>query len=127
MRGGVKLSTFAPEKHDVDFSKSIEELDESEPERQDTGIDAAAVAKAAAEARTSIDVKLRRRKQAEAAGLIEPRVVTNVYEGGPFKEPHKMSRIDYIKKHNNLGTIGKMIRTETMRKDEENFYKTLSD
>ena len=38
-----------------------------------------------------------------------------------------MSRIDYIKKHNNLGTIGKMIRTETMRKDEENFYKTLSD
>ena len=89
MRGGVKLSTFAPEKHDVDFSKSIEELDESEPERQDTGIDAAAVAKAAAEARTSIDVKLRRRKQAEAAGLIEPRVVTNVYEGGPFKEPQK--------------------------------------
>lgn len=117
----------------MDFSKSIEELgDESEPERTETDptlviAKGNAKGKGAEKKKSNIEDRLRRRKQAEAAGMIEPRTVTNVYDGGPFKEPHRMSRLEYIKKHNNLGTIGKIMRSETMRRDEEHFYKTLSD
>jgi hypothetical protein len=122
------LSTFAPEKHDIDFSKSIEDLDESEPERTETDPQLMKVDKGkTADKKATMEDKIRRRKQAEAAGLVEPRTVTNVYDGGPFKEPSRMSRIEYIKKHNNLGTIGKIMRSETMRRDEEQFYKTLSE
>ena len=127
LKGGVKLSTFATEKHDLDFSLSIDDGEEK-AENSNTDDGDAKKDDKSSQNKTSYEVKMRRRKQAEAAGLIEPRTVTNVFDGGPFKEPHRMSRLEYIKKHNNLGTIGKMIRAETMKqKEEEAFYKTLSE
>ena len=73
------MTQFAPEKHKVDLSKSLN----SDAESHSSGLE------------TEFEAKIRRRAEAEKMGLIEPRVATNIKDGGNFNKKSKMTRQEY--------------------------------
>ena len=92
IKGGVKLTIFAPDK----WNKGIPDSESEKNSIADNG-----------QAKTSTwEERFQKRQRDIAAGRLEPAEPTLIKPGPDYKLRNQMSLNEYKKNFNNLGTIG---------------------